>query len=303
MYSSSSMARSFQTLSLALLITSAASANLPPLPCTLQTRPTDSPAWNIPTYCECDGFGDYPTTTIASNSTASPTGTQLCPYSTPQLSTLTTITPDLLTCNVESATTGFTVPNTWCGCTAAGSTSTYSTKFQPRPTSFAGAAACSFKQDELPAGTISPSAAHCVVATAVPGGPFYNEIAWCACGDNAPHPLLEFTQIMPATAACDFTAAPTSTITPVPLAATSCQPGVWTSSAEKSSYCECGGAGTSIRYPTGAQGCVFPAVPTETATVPSLVGATCPGFGDVGTVETCDYDGRAIVSGSPDPMK
>ena len=309
------MAHSFQTLSLALLITSAASANIPsanlaptsaaetPLPCTLQARATDWPAWNIPAFCECNGFGDYATTTITGLSTASPTGTQLCPYSIDQLSTLTTITPDRLTCKVESASTGFTVPATWCGCTAAGSTVTYSTKYQFRPTTFAGAAACSFMQDEVPAGTISPSAARCVVATAVPGGPFYNEVAWCACADNAPHPLLQFTQAMPATAACDFTTAPSSTITLAPLAVTSCQPNIWTSTSSSSSYCECGGAATSIRYPTGASGCVFPSVPTQTATVPSLVGVTCPSFGDVGTVETCDYDGRTIVSGSPDPIE
>ena len=130
-YTSIAMTRSLQALSVALLVSSVTSAITAPS-CHLQTVPTNSPAENFPTYCSCDGFGLHPTTTIAGM--VSPTGDQLCryPYSS-QLAALPTIAPIPFTCNVESATAGFTVPNTWCGCTAGQSTSTYSTKFNPNP--------------------------------------------------------------------------------------------------------------------------------------------------------------------------
>ena len=303
------MAHFLPTLSLALLISSAASVVIPepggnggilvaatPTACSLQTNPTNSPAWNIPTYCNCGAAGAYPTVTptaIPGNQSAS-TGNQFCEYVESEIAILTPITPTPFTCSLVSAATGFTVPNWWCGCTAGTSTSTYSTKFGLLPTGTGVPPACDFMQDELPAGTISPTAAHCAVASAMPGGTFYDELAWCACGDNAPHPLI------PATSApCDYTTVPSSTITPSPIASTSCQ----LSSVANSfaSYCECDGAGTTARYMTSTTGnapCVFSTVPTATATFPSLVGngAGSPVCMNPAGCYACDYDGLTIVS-------
>ena len=313
------MAHFLPTLSLAFLISSAASVVIPepggsggiivavtPTTCYLQTNPTNSPAWNIPTYCSCGAAGAYPTinptatptqlqpSAVPRNQSAS-TGNQFCEYVESEIAILTPIMPTPFTCSLESAETGFTVPNWWCGCTAGTSTSTYSTKFgSPLATGTGVPAACDFMQDELPAGTISPTAAHCVVASALPGRTFYDELAWCACGDNALHPL------KPATSApCDYTNVPLSTITPSPIASTSCQ----LSSVGNSfaSYCECDGAGTTARYATSTTGndpCVFSTVPTATATFGSLVGSVAgsPTCSNPGGCYACDYDGLTIVS-------
>ena len=303
------MARSFQLLSLALSISSVASSVYPRVDlsmpvCRVQTVPTNNPAWNIPTYCDCGGPQStplYPTIT-ASDGQPSPTGTQLCAYGASQLAAAETIAPTPFTCNLESATTGFTVPNTWCGCTAGESTSTYSTILNAPPTGTANVPACRFMQDELPAGTISPSAAHCVVASAMPGGTFYDELAWCACGDNAPHPLITGTSVSPS-AACDYTTPPVSSMSLAPIASTSCQLSAVYSLPPRS-YCGCEGSGTTVRYETqttGPQPCVFTSVPTATATLPSLLGSNCYGFCyGGGPCDTCDYDGLTIVSRNPE---
>ena len=303
------MARSFQLLSLALSISSVASNVYPradSMPvCRLQTVPTNSPAWNIPTYCNCGGPHStplYPTIT-ASDGQPSPTSTQLCDYGAAQLAAAETVAPTPFTCNLESATTGFTVPNSWCGCTAGESTSTYSTKYRgPYPTGVPQLADCAFMQDELPAGTISPSAAHCVAASAMPGGTFYDHLGWCACGDNAPHPLIIGTSV-DSSAACAYTTPPVSSMSLAPIASTSCQLSS-VSSSPAYTYCGCEGAGTTVRYetqPTGTQSCVFTSVPTETATLPSLLGLDCVNFCyDGGPCEACDYDGVTLVSRNPE---
>ena len=97
---------------------------------------------------------------------------------------------------------------------------------------------CSFMQDKfLPAATISPSPATCVVATAFPAymppngpalpGPIYKPLAWCACGDNALYPLFtQYTNGFTDSAFvnfCSYTTTPTFTIAPTVLASTSCQ--------------------------------------------------------------------------------
>ena len=306
------MAHFSQTLSLALLISSAASIAiaegsggivipeessgiliaLTPTTCYIQTNPTNSPAWNIPTYCNCGPAGAYPTITPTAISTA--TGNQLCEDVASSIPLLTPIAPIPFTCNLESAATGFTVPNKWCGCTAGTTTRTYSTKFGAPSTGAAQVAACDFMQDELPAGTISPTAAHCVVASANPGGSFFDQLAWCACGDDAPHPLI------PATSApCAYTTVPSSTITLREIASTSCQlSSIYTS---VSSYCECDGAPTTARYPTqtaGGDPCVFPTVPTATMTFGSLIGdgEGSPRCNNPDGCYTCDYDGKTRVS-------
>ena len=322
MYTNIAMSRSLQTLLLALLISSAAasivnpevihSLHFPTPICQFHTVPTNGPAWNFPSYCSCEGNSFYPAMTPAptassqtspmgyqsstmSNQT-SPTADPRCKYAVTDLLALSTIAPTPFTCNLESATTGFTVPNSWCGCTAGESTSTFSTKFELYPTGTIRATACSFMQDELPAGTISPSAATCTVATAMPGGIFYNELAWCACGDNAPHPLITGPSVS-GSALCDYTTVPSSTITPTPIAATTCSLFPWYTNPAHP-YCGCEGAGTTVRYPTQtaeSQPCVFSSVPTQTASVPSRVGSNCyftgcnPGY-------TCDIDGQTIVS-------
>ena len=285
------------------------SRSIIPIPtptCSLQTVPTNSAAQNFPAWCTCDGLpGSFPTTTPNQYSNAT-SGSQLCAYST---TPSTTIAPTPFTCNLESATAGFTVPNAWCGCTAGASTSTYSTKFHQT-----GAAACSFMQDELPAGTIAPSPATCVQATAPPGGPFYNELAWCACHDNAPHPLLIGTPYLPATGnppapyagGCTYTTPPSSTLTPLPIASTSCHQSAVTGSGTTTTFCGCGGAGTTVLYPTGTQGCVFSSVPTSTVTVPSLAGQSCSNGcaykPDGQTCYFCDKDAETVVSRNTIPL-
>ena len=303
------MARSLHTLSLAFLITSAAALVYPvqgqgPASCNLQAIPTNSPAWNFPAYCSCANPTNtylYPTSTPSDQPSA--TGDQLCAYALGATTTLNTIAPTPFTCNLESATTGFTLPNSWCGCTAGTTTNTYSTKYRgPMPTGIPALADCAFMQDELPAGTISPRAARCVVASAVPNGPFYQELAWCACGDNAPHPLITGSTVSPS-AACAYTTVPSSSISLTPLASTSCQLST-VSASSALTFCGCEGAGTSVQYATqttGNEPCVFPSVPTATVTLPSLLGVGCKGtclYG--GPCYTCDYDGNTIVSRSPE---
>ena len=298
------MAHFLPTLSLVLSISTAASVVIPEVTgtaCSLQTNPTNSPAWNIPTYCSCGDAGAYPTITPTASQSA-PTGNQFCEYVESKIPSVIPITPTPFTCNLESAATGFTVPNRWCGCTAGTSTSTYSTKFSASsPTGTGVPAPCDFMQDELPIGTISPTAAHCIVASATPGGTFYDKLAWCACADNAPHPLIPATS-----AACAYTTVPSSTITPSPIASTSCQLSSVFVSNSYASFCECDGAGTTARYATstiGNDACVFSTVPTTTATLPSLIGsgAGYPSCYYHGTCHGCDSDGQTIVSSDVPP--
>ena len=294
------MAPFLQTLSLAFLISSAASViiaggaegglvvEITPT-CHLKANPSSSPAWNIPTFCDCGAFGSYLTVTptaIPGNHSA----LDLCAYAETAIPNITPIAPTPITCNLESATTGFTVPNTWCDCTAGKSTSTYSTKFGAPPTGTAHVPACAYMQDELPA-AISPTAAQCIVEGTAPSSPFYDVLAWCACGDNAPHPLTNGN--------CNFTTTPTSTVTPTRLSSTTCRlTSLYTS---VSTYCECDGACTRYRFPTQTAGndpCVFSTVPTATATFDSLIGngAGSPVCMNPGGCYTCDEDGQTIVS-------
>lgn len=266
--------------------------------CNLLSNPSTAPAQIPASWCACTApngdryLGLYPTTT--SSGIISPTGRQLCAYTTTPSITITS-TP--VTCKIAAPTSGFTVPHSWCDCTAGTSTGTYSTGAN---------GACSFAQDEfVPAATISPSPATCVNVTAnsayTPSGgpayyaPFYNALGWCGCGDNTLYPLPPQTTSQFADSAsvqsCAYTTPPSSTIALSALASTSCQPTIklpWTST-----ICECSGDGTSILYPTGTQGCVFSSVPTPTS-LPSLVGSFCddvliPSY-------DCDYDGKTTVS-------
>ena len=163
-------------------------------------------------------------------------------------------------------------------------------------------------QDEfLPAATISPSPATCVPATASPaytppGGPaypapFYNALAWCACGDNHLYPLLpqatpQFADSASARS-CAYTIPPSSTITASALSSTSCKP--TTKYPLTTIFCECSGDGTSILYPTGTQGCVFSSVPTPLS-LPSFDGEPCDQPCPGTSWYTCDFDEKTIVS-------
>lgn len=305
------MARSLKPGILALLISSVTLVHsLPPdvdyiigtPTCNLLSNPSTSPAQSPASWCACtapngDKYpGYYPTTT--SSGITSPTGTQLCAYTTtPRIQ----ITPTPVTCNLASATSGFTVPHSWCDCTASTSTGTYSTKFGSF-TSINGA--CSFMQDEFhSAATISPSPATCQYETAVPPytylgqvlpGPFYNALAWCACGDNALYPFLpqptdtyaESASVQP----CDYATQPSSTITATTLGSTSCQ--LVSMQPLTTSVCECSGDGTSILYPTGTQTCVFSQVPPTPITLGSLYNQPC----NIPSFPFCDYDQETIVS-------
>ena len=258
------------------------------------TRASNLPAYNTASWCACtagQSTGTYPTTSPSGIS--SPSGNQLCAYTTEPTNTIT-VAPE--TCTQQSASSGFTVPLSWCECTAAGSTGTYPTMFG----SFTGVnGPCSYTQDVFSARTISPSPATCEVATAYPGSEFYNALAWCACEENVLYPLLPQTTSQytdpNSVQVCGYTTQPSSTITARPLAFTSCQATIRAS--PPTTVCECSGEGTSILYPTGTQGCVFSSVPTATVSLPSLVGQNCQGtclYG--GPCYTCDFDFNKIVS-------
>ena len=235
--------------------------------------------------------GAYPTT--SPSGITSPSGNQLCAYTTKPTNT---ITPAPVTCTQQSASSGYTVPRTWCDCTAAGTSATYPTMYG----SFTGVnGACSYTQDVFPADTISPSPATCVAATASPGSQFWNALAWCACEEDALYPLPPQTTSQytdpNSVQFCAYTNPPSSTITASTLPFTSCQ--TTTKHPFPTSVCECSGEGTSILYPTGTQGCNFSSVPTATVSLGTLVGQNCVTtclFG--GPCYTCDYDGKTIVS-------
>ena len=311
------MARSLRMLVLALLTSSSvaslisASARPASITCNLETVPTDSPAENYASYCRCagpnaSGSAFFPAVT-PSPSPTSPNDQLFCPYVATDLATIPPLKPTPFTCNVAFASQGFTVPDRWCACTAGTTTNTYSTKFRVEPTG-TGNPACDFKQDELPAGTIQPSSAHCVIAAAVPSvpgipgsGKFYDQLAWCACGDNAPHPLI--TDAPVPSAACDYTTEPAERVTPHPISSTSCELRSAVSTSSTIPYCGCEGAGTSINFPpqtAGASSCVFSAVPTETATLPSNLGTECS---EATFIYGCDFDGQTKVKFHSRPQK
>ena len=141
MHTGIAMARSLRMLGLAVSISSVTGAIITPViitpvTCTLKTVPTDGPPYDIPTYCDCSGFGLAPTSspTVGPLAGQTVTGDALCQYAP-----IETINPTPITCNLQSATAGFTVPGSWCGCTAGTSTGTYSTKLHQT-----GTAACKF---------------------------------------------------------------------------------------------------------------------------------------------------------------
>ena len=173
------MAQSFKAAFLALLISQVTSLSpiLRPVhgealvspTCTPLSKPLTALAYNIPSWCICAATnnggaypGAYPTTSPAGIN--APSGDQLCSYTTVP-STTNAITPTPVTCNLASATSGFTVPHSWCDCTAETDTATYSTLISATGIN----AACPFMQEEFPAGTISPSPATCVPVTVMSG--------------------------------------------------------------------------------------------------------------------------------------
>ncbi|CAF9919918.1 hypothetical protein IMSHALPRED_004763 [Imshaugia aleurites] len=318
------MARSLKLGTLALLISSVTSSShissevraVTPT-CQLLSNPSTAPAYNYADWCICSApagapayGGVYPGLwpTTSPPGIASPTGNQLCSYTTVP-STTDAITPTPVTCNVASPTSGFTVPHSWCDCTAGASTDTYSTKFGL----FTGSnGACSFTQDEfVPTGTISPSSATCQWETAnppytaAPGlvepGPFYDALAWCACGDNELYPILSqsgqpsnYYQNSAAVNPCGYTTTPTSTLTAPPLSSTSCQ--LVSKAPLTTSVCECTGDGTSILYPTGTSTCEFSQVPPTPIILESALNQDCSDVTTNSNVPFCDYDQSRIVS-------
>ena len=216
-------------------------------------------------------------------------------------------------CNLASATSGFTIPHSWCDCTAGTSTGTYSAKLG----SFTGiSGACSFMQEEfLPAATISPSPATCQLETAIPPytvapgqvepGPFYKDLAWCACGDNSLYPLLpqqagptNYYASSASVKPCDYTAQPSTTILPTTIPSTSCQ--LVSKQPLTASVCECSGDDTSILYPTGTQTCVFSQVPPIPITLESVNHKPCGNPNIPLPFPICDNDQKTIVSPNSD---
>ena len=327
------MTRSLKPALLALLITPVTSLRpfnlearrVTPV-CQLLSNPSTAPAYNVPSWCICEAptgapayGGVYPGayTTTSPPGITSPSGNQLCSYTTVP-STTDAITPTPVTCNLASATSGYTVPHSWCDCTAGTSTGTYSAKLG----SFTGTnGACSFMQEEFaPAATITPSPATCQLETAVPPytvapgqvepGPFWDALAWCACGDNSRYPFLP-QQIpsnqkpapniywVPASVnPCDYTTKPSSTISASTLLSTSCQ--LVSKAPLTTSVCECSGDHTSILYPTGTQTCVFSQVPPTPITLESANNKPCGNPSIHFSFPFCDYDGKTIVSPNSD---
>ena len=311
------MARSLKLGTLALLISSVTSLRpvnleeraVTPV-CQLLSNPSTAPAYNYASWCSCQApsGGAYPGawTTTSPPGISSPTGNQLCSYTTLPRDT-NSIIPTPVTCNVASPTSGFTVPHSWCDCTAGTSTGTYSTKLG----TFTGSNdACSFMQDQFnPTATISPSSATCQWETASPPytvapgpvepGPFYDALGWCACGDNNVYPLLTQSGAQPtnyyhnsaSVQPCNYTTTPTTTITALPVSSTSCQ--LVSKQPLTISVCECSGNGTSILYPTGTQTCLFSQVPPTPITLESLYNKPCNIPYDR---LFCDYDQKTLVS-------
>ena len=253
--------------------------------CSLVSIPSTAPANNIPSWCACESpnnGGPYATTSPPA--IASPSGNQLCSYDVVPSST---ISPTPVTCKLASATTGFTIPHSWCDCVAGTDTATYSTIYgSTAATGINGA--CSFMQEDFyPAATISPSAATCIPESANPGFQFYDHLLWCACGDNELYPLVpnpldnnlfNANPKAPAyDAQCTQTTQPSSTITVAPISSTLCL-AQWVGGT--TTVCECSeviiGAGNIdpssswvIQYPTNSDSnCVFTTVPTATYAPP-----------------------------------
>lgn len=91
---------------------------------------------------------------------------------------------------------------------------------------------------------------------------------------------------------CSYTIQPSSTIQATALPFTSCH--ATSRKILSTSICECSGEGTSIRYPTGSQSCVFSSVPTATVSLPTLAGQSCES--GLEFAYTCDYYEKTIVS-------
>lgn len=287
------MARSLKPAFLALLISPVTSLAAPNLEgrkvltqtptCSLVSNPSTSPAYNVADWCSCENSGAFPTTSPPG--IASPSGNQLCKYTT-WLFPSQAITPTPVTCNLASATSGFTIPHSWCDCNAGTGTATYSTIFgSTAPTGVNGA--CSFVQEDLPVETISPSAATCVAETAYPpytygsqvlGGQFYNHLIWCACGDNSIYPAKPnpngnnlFNPSAPNSIYCTETTQPSSTITLAPIPSTSCLP---QNVGGGTTVCDCSEVNNYsswvIQYPSISNSdCIYTAVPTATYTPPA----------------------------------
>lgn len=210
-----------------------------------------------------------------------------------------TVTP---TCTVQSAATGFIVPQTWCDCTNEGTTatSTYSTMF-----GHTGAAACDWTIVDAgqASNTISPTSASLFTETAYAGGPFYNELAWCAAADGI-YPLMTDPASLSASRACSYTARPTSTIHLYPLGVTDCISTTPTTDSDTfivvpSQACACvqEAASVSIFYPF-TSGCEFNTIPSSTVAfttsivapvpTPSQVGQSC---GSIKSTHDCATEG------------
>ena len=186
-----------------------------PTGCRLVTVPKNSPAQNYPAYCDCINSGSpayYPTTSLHPSATVVPGSIPDCPYVASELATMPTITPAPLRCD-HTIPEGFWVPIDWCECSfAAGqTTNTYSTKpFNPP---------CSFNQVDGRI-TVTPTSKICSITTAPVGAPFYDELAWCACGSTA-YPTASTIDLFEA---CNYATKPSATLSLSRVPSISCTP-------------------------------------------------------------------------------
>ena len=186
-----------------------------------------------------------------------------------------------------------------------------------------GAAACSWTIVDAgqASNTISPGPATIQTETAYAGGPFYNELAWCAVANDGNYPLMEDTESLSALRACSYTTRPPSKLTLSPVATTTCFSTTSTADSNTlivvpSQACACVKGDWAAFYPftSGNDGCVFTTVPSSTVTfststsmvapspTPTMIGHGCSGDGQAcenGDAGDCDYqcvDNYAVSS-------
>lgn len=220
---------------------------IPPPVCSIQSAPQLGPAVSPATVCDCSG-SLYSTLSAAASSSQ-----DICGYSTLPSQTIKT-TP--LSCSAQSASSsGFTLPAEWCTCNVGG----------PYPTAVGqvGTAACSYRADNSPVSTITPTAATCSVETA-PSSPWFLPTSYCACGANTLYPT------QGASSPCAFTTAPSTTILPT-RATCSVQTAPSSPWYLPTSWCGCG---ANTLYPTqgSSSPCAYTTAPSTTIS-PTI--ATC----------------------------
>lgn len=173
---------------------------LQPITCSI-TSPSASGLTLPSSWCTCTDVGSY--ATVVGNSDPE----NLCSYNSADFPA-TTVSPTLAECTLQSEGAfdgGFVLPQTWCACGGGGNSANLPT-ITPAAAGSNGNI-CGYTT--APATPLSFSNAECSLTTASTIWP----TAWCGCEG--------VTTLYPTPASsCDFTAAPTSTISTTPLVPT-----------------------------------------------------------------------------------